>query len=81
MPFQGPAGHWSRYVAPSDSFPLTVLTAPEPPQDDDDAAAVLAVLAASPPMARPAASASPAIFLDRTINATLPLPADLLDGK
>ena len=64
------------YVAPSPSFPLTVVTAPEPPQVDDEADAAPAVLAVSPPMARPVASTSPAIFFDRTINPTLPSAAD-----
>ena len=62
MPFQAPAGHWIRYVAPSASVPLTVLTLPEPPQADA-AEAVPAVLAVNPPMARPAVSTIPAIFL------------------
>ena len=81
MPFQGPAGHSSRYVAPSASFPLVVTTVPEPPQVDGEADAAPAVLAVSPPAARPAASTSPAIFFDRTINPTLPSAADFWDEK
>jgi hypothetical protein len=56
--------------------PVLVVTAPVPPQVDDAADAAPAVLAVSPPAARPAASTSPAIFLDRTINPTLPSAAD-----
>jgi len=59
---------------------LTVVTEPEPPQLDDEAGAAPAAPAApavSPPAARPAASTSPAIFLARTINPTLPSAADL----
>jgi len=75
VPFQVPAGHSSRYAAPSCRLPLTVVTLPEPPQCDDDAAAAPAVLAVSPPAARPAASTSPAIFLfDRTISPRSQLP-------
>jgi hypothetical protein len=45
---------------------LTVVTEPEPPQLDDETDAA------------PAAPAvSPAIFLDRTVNPTLPSAADL----
>jgi hypothetical protein len=51
---------------------LTVVTEPEPPQLDDEADAAPAAPAVSPPAARPAASTSPAIFFDRTINPTLP---------
>jgi hypothetical protein len=57
-----------------------VVGAPEPPQADVAAAAVLAV---SPPMAKPAASAIPASFLDRTNEPTLPGATlnDPPDGK
>ena len=65
------------YVAPSASVPLTVVTEPEPPQLDDEADAAPAAPAVRPPAARPAASTSPAIFLARTINHTLPSAADL----
>jgi hypothetical protein len=47
-----------------------------PPQVDDAADAAPAVLAVSPPVTRPAASTSPAICFDRTINPTLPGAAD-----
>jgi len=43
-----------------------VVTEPEPPQVDGDADAVAAMYVVSPPVARPAASTSPAIFFDRT---------------
>jgi hypothetical protein len=69
VPFQAPDGHWIRYVAPSASVPLTVLTEPEPPQEDGDATAVLAV---SPPATRPVTSASPAILFDRSTGGNLP---------
>jgi hypothetical protein len=69
---------------------LTEVTEPEPPQLDDEADAAPAAPAVSPPAARPAASTSPAIFLDRTINPTLPsasiwtngnLPVGQVDGE
>src|SRR5260370_5880581 len=85
VPFQAPCGHWMRYVAPSGSDPVVVVTA-LPPQIAVGAAT--AVLAVSPAAARPPASASPAIFPDRaiflarTMNPRSRRPLnDLPDGK
>jgi hypothetical protein len=71
VPFQVPAGHWIRYAAPSASFPLTVLTLPEPPHVGA-AEAVPAVLAVNPPTARPAVSAIPANLFKPTMKPLAP---------